>query len=187
MSIFSNEDKKKLESFLLLVDKIRQLRLFKNGLPGAKMSYRMTSEDTYGQKLELPDEALLRSALLDLRKIYAQGEITNFGSIRNLLHRKVSNPTIKENIDKIGKAYNNSLNDSSFTIIVNGDKVTPMRALDLWLNGHYFHQNQRKKDKLFKEYANFEDEIKFQFFYAVRNLAMFAFHLSQIVNQVIRL
>lgn len=187
MSIFTAQEKSKLESFLLLVEKIRQLKLFSEGLPSAKISYKIASEDTYQQKLELPDEELLRSSLLDLRKIFANNKVTNFGLICNLICRKVSDPMIKENIDKIRKAYNNSLKGSAFTIIVDGDKVTPMDALKLWFNGYYFHEDTEKRDKLFKEYANFEDEIKLQFFYAVRMLANFAFHLSQIVKQVIKL
>jgi hypothetical protein len=186
MSVFTPEEKKQLESFLLLVGKIIQLELFKNGLPPARMSYKI-SQDSYEKKLELPSEELLRSALLDLRKVYAKKESTNFCKISRLSLEKVEDQAIIEETQNILNAYDLCLKQSDFKIIINGEAVTPMEALKLWFYGHYFHEVGSIKDKLFYQYANFTYEIKFQFFIAVRELAKFAVRLSKIVKKVIEL
>ena len=185
MSIFTYEEKDKLRKFLSLVDKIKQLALFKNGLPPAKLVIRVTKE-THEEKLELPNEELLRSALLDLRKIFAQKEDTNFGSICNLIYKRVDDTEIKDRVAEIRKVYNGiSINSSFIKIVIDGVEVTPAKCLDLWFNGYYFHENQR--DKLFEVYKNFKNELKLQFFYAVRQTTKCAIVLSKIAQEIIEL
>jgi len=186
MSIFTTEEKNKLESFLSLVDKIKQLRLFRENLPVVNIIFDISSKDAVS-RIEVLDEEILRSVLLDLRKIFAQNEATNFGSICNLIYKKVNNAKIREEISAVREAYNRSLKETEFKIEINDHKVTPQEALKLWFNGYYFHENQEVNKKLFGTYANFNKVIKFQFMAAVKILAMHTFHLSQIVEKVVKL
>jgi len=91
------------------------------------------------------DEDLLRSCLMDFRKVYLPKEKTNFSRICNILLQCTDDQKIKENIEKCRKKYKFTLKNSSVGFAVNNDRQEPDKIIDDWLHGYYFHEDEGKK------------------------------------------
>lgn len=94
------------------------------------------------------DEDLLRSVLMDFRKIYMKGERTYFFSIYNLIFCGTSDAELKNRITKIRHIYLERLKRANIGFYINEDKQTPEKIIDDWFNGHYFHGDHEKQNTL---------------------------------------
>lgn len=101
------------------------------------------------EKVEGVNEDLLKSFLLDFRKIYMQGEDTNFYTIYGILFRNAPDQKTKDNLVKCRTKYSEILNKPLMVrIFINGDLEKPINMIDDWFYGLYFHEVKDKKEKL---------------------------------------
>lgn len=98
--------------------------------------------ETYGF-----DENLMRSALLDFRKIYNQSEDTNFYRICNLVERSDASLALKGGARRLRVQFYKILNEPE-THYDKNTKDSPGHVLDKWINGFYFHIDDKKESKL---------------------------------------
>ena len=90
------------------------------------------------------EEDQFRSALLDFRKIYAEGEQTNFYRVCSAIEKGCFPETLKETARKLRREFSDELNKHE----INYDgknRDTPKVVLDKWMNGKYFHQDPSKR------------------------------------------
>ncbi len=166
--LMEDSDKMKINNFIELIERIR-LRPFmaefkKNNL----FDIIHSRPDT-----QKPDEELLRSFILDVRKLYMESEATSFMKMFPIFI-KYARPEEKAEIQKCQKDYEENLTIRFPAGIPVQESKTIKDILDDWLYGHYLHEDEKKKDTL-ANLGGLEDFYKWIF---VDNLGGFVFEFA---------
>ncbi len=94
-----------------------------------------------------PDEELLRSFILDVRKLYMESEPTSFKKMFSVFMQYVR-PDEKIELQKCQKDYEENLAISFPAGIPVKESKTIKNILDDWFYGHYLHEDEKKKNTL---------------------------------------
>ncbi len=97
-----------------------------------------------------PDEEHLRSFLLLFRQFLSESEPVFIKRVFNDAIRFLPKSEAKSVMIEIKDFWNDSLKRGPFKMMFEGENITPEHALDLWINGEYFHTDARKAAKLQK-------------------------------------
>ena len=134
--------RERLELFTQRVDELYDRRLVRQGM-GAQLTinWDMASQ-LLTQRLIQPDEEDLRSFLLLFRQFVSKNEPIFVERIFNDSVRFLESTTLKEEIEKAKKAWNDSFHKmGAFEAVIDNKELTGEYLLDLWINGHYFHND----------------------------------------------
>jgi hypothetical protein len=140
--LLTDSDRKKITSFVDLVGRIR-VRPFM-----AEFQKNNLFDIIYSRKnVPKPDEELLRSFILDVRKLYMESEETSFKKMFPILMKYVSADE-KIELQKCQSDYDENLTISFPAGIPVKESKTIKDILDDWFYGHYLHEDEKKKDTL---------------------------------------
>ncbi|MDD3662783.1 MAG: hypothetical protein PHT84_02865 [Candidatus Pacebacteria bacterium] len=118
---------------------------------------------------------IVNSFLVDFRPFLMNDSNYNFGKMCNLVYKQTKNEKIKENIREVRRVWNVILEKKTDEAPFNGislkidDKtIKSVDNLDNWLNGEYFHPDEKgklektKSDVIFENisYLNFIDQLQ---------------------------
>ncbi|OGY64163.1 MAG: hypothetical protein A3B92_01315 [Candidatus Harrisonbacteria bacterium RIFCSPHIGHO2_02_FULL_42_16] len=163
-----DSDRKKITNFMDLVGRIRarpfMAEFEKNNL------FNIIYPRSNVQK---PDEELLRSFILDVRKLYMESEPTSFKKMFPVFMQYVM-PDEKIELQKCQNDYEENLTISFPAGIPVKESKTIKNILDDWFYGHYLHEDEKKKNTL-SNLGGAEDFYKWIF---VDNLGGFVFEFS---------
>lgn len=95
-----------------------------------------------------PPEPLLRSFLMTFRQFVSSGDPLHVNGVHNLLFQHVSGDTMKAKLTARRDTWQRSRQVGAMRLELNGQTLEPADALDLWINGHYFHNDYRKAAEL---------------------------------------
>lgn len=94
---------------------------------------------------EEPDEEDLRSFMLIFRQFVSEGEPVHLRRVLNDCDRYLASEQLKEELRQARAAWDQVFRrPGNPRISVNGKDLTTEYVLDLWINGHYFHNDQAK-------------------------------------------
>jgi len=144
----NNDDLKKIKKYIEIAEKVRNSNFIKNT---KQVSFKMNIEIDKSVHFETTgfDEDLLRSALMDFRKVYMKKECTNFFRICNLLDKNTLDINTRNNIEKCKEIYEKILNrPTSIGIYINKEIQNVEKIIDDWLYGYYFHEDEKRDEKL---------------------------------------
>jgi len=165
----SQDDRNKILNFIDLVERIRARPFMsefqKNNLFDIIHSRPNTSK---------PDEELLRSFLLDVRKLYLEKEPTSFKKMFPVFMRYTS-PDEKIELQKCQSDYEEILTMSFPAGIPVKESKTIKNIIDDWFYGHYFHEKDQKKKDTISSLGGVADFYKWIF---VDNLGGFVFEFA---------
>jgi hypothetical protein len=94
----------------------------------------------------VPLEEPFRSLLLTFRHFWANDEPSNFLRVLNIAARHA--PDAREYVDVLRTQWNNALFGGLMNMSFNNSPLTADHIFDLWLNAHYFHNDQAKQQEL---------------------------------------
>ncbi len=137
-----------LELFATRVEELSRTTLIRrNGLTSSwSFSYNSDLPVTC-QSIE-PDRDLLTSYLLQFRKFISDGEPIFIGYIFGLCHEHLTNDEFKGAIRHCQQGWRNAVEENGVKLIFDGKQITPEYLGDLWINGHYFHDDPDKLSEL---------------------------------------
>lgn len=138
-----DQDIAQIENFIAICKKLASSKFIKET---KNIKFTLSYKDG-SAKLTIGDfdEDLLRSCLIDFRKIYLVKEKTNFLRICNLIKKLSKNKEIISNVDKCRERYRYLLENSTIGFTINEDAQKPKKIIDDWLHGSYFHEDENKK------------------------------------------
>lgn len=142
----------KLNLFLRRFDQLKRTRFFSD--PQLKnIGYQIRgdrADDGFriGLSIKVPDDDTVKSFLLSFRVFYMKDEPTYFYSVGNLLHKKVSDQTVRGDIAAIRETYSKALNHGAISFTFQDKKYSPQGIIDLWFNAVYFHTDVNKVKEL---------------------------------------
>lgn len=160
------EPRQQLELFVRRVNELNQRSIIQQG-NFQKLQLR-TRIDQSGWSYELSDvdgkpievEAF-NSLLLALRPFIAQKEPIFLSDVFKICGRYLTDNAPREGFDKAWRQWKSYLRGNTDIIqIFDGDELlTPLVILDIWINGHYFHNDLEHIERLerWKDHRGFLD------------------------------
>ena len=131
----------------------------------------------------LPAEEQFRSLLLTFRHFVGNDEPSNFLRVLNILSRHV--PSGRDFFDGLRTTWNQALVGGLMNINFSGKELTAKHILDLWINSHYFHNDEAKKAELEKLSNAFtQDFVKFLLANSVTECCRAILQLSQALSKL---
>jgi hypothetical protein len=144
----NNDDLRKIKKYIRVSEKVRSSNFIKKT---KQVTFRMNIEINKPARFESTgfNEDLLRSALMDFRKIYMKKEGTNFFRIYNLIYKNTDDVEVKRNIEKCREIYTQILGrPTSIGIYINEELQNVEKIIDDWLYGYYFHEDDEREEKM---------------------------------------
>jgi len=175
----STEDTQSIKKFCDLMDRISQLP-FINTTRSYKFQIKFDHGNLY-QKIEGIDEDAFRSFLLDFRKTVAQGSSTNWNYICNKVEKSHLDEIKKEEVRKCRAALKEFGQHGCIRYVFGETEQKPEEMIDVWLNGHYFHEDEQKSKYINKGSLGFAT-YKFVFMENVLNQTRVLFILNRLLK-----
>lgn len=133
-----------LDLYVRRVEELLSTRLVTSGDLRTSMNMRASIDEPMQLSVHQPDEEALRSFLLTFRQFVSDKEPVFVRRIANLLWQRLSGDEVREHLARARGRYGQSLSAGSLKFVADTHHFTPDEALDLWINGRYFHNDHRK-------------------------------------------
>ncbi len=138
-----------LELFVYRADELRHTRLVRTSSLRGDFSFHF-NQKTAAYKFPVVDEDDLRSFLLTFRQFVMKQEPVFIRNIYALAHQHITAERLRAAVDEAARSWRDTLKSCGFALEIRGRRVTPEHALDLFINGHYFHNDEEKRAELLK-------------------------------------
>ena len=136
----------------LFLDRAAELfgtRLARSG--GLDTSFSINFDRATGARFSIsnPDEEDLRSYLLTYRQFISNDEPVFVNKIHNVLwHNLDSSSKYREGLAEAQGHWRQQCRQGMIALSIDGKALPPELLQDLWINGHYFHNDSRKRQDL---------------------------------------
>lgn len=172
-----NLDKVKIQNFINLTERIRSRPFM------AEFRKNNLFDVIYARPdAQKPDEELLRSFILDVRKLYMESEATSFKKMFPILMQYVDVDE-KSELQKCQADYEENLTIGFPAGIPVKESKTIKEILDDWFYGHYLHEDEKKKDTL----SNLGGAADFYKWIFIDNLGGFVFEFAFSLENLARI
>jgi hypothetical protein len=141
-----------LELFVTRVDELSQTTLIRtNGLVNEwSLSFDINRPSVF-RSLQ-PNEDLLRSYLLVFRRFISKNEPIFIGYIHGLCRKHFTSDELMSHIEACQRGWKQTLAQAGIRMNLDGRETSSEHIADLWINGHYFHEDPAKAEEL-KQYV----------------------------------
>ncbi len=137
-----------LELFVTRTDELSRMRILRSsGLSSEWQVSFGVNQPTMFRSVE-PDEEDLRSYLISFRKFVSPTEPVFIRSIHGLCHKHFTSDELKSHIVTYQEGWKRHVQRSQLSLKFHGQEVKPEQIADLWINGHYFHDDVHKAAEL---------------------------------------
>lgn len=139
-----------VEQFGLFVERADELGrtaiVRKSGLDAG---FNLHFDQTGGRySFRQPDEEHLRSFLLTFRQFVMNDEPVFIRRILALAHQHIQSDELRARATENAQIWKRILKSCGFNLVIRDQQITPEYALDLYINGQYFHNDGRKRAEL---------------------------------------
>lgn len=136
------------ETFDVFVERahaLERLPLAANGKFRSGFTLRAAKGEPVSLGFDHPDEESLRSYLLAFRPFVSRKEPVFVDRVVNLALQEIRSPELRDDLLRKRADHASSTKVGAIRVVVDSEEVGPARALDLWLNGEYFHLDREKR------------------------------------------
>lgn len=137
-----------LELFVVRVEELFRMRIILNQGLSSSWSFSIGMGRPAVFSAASPDEEDLRSYLLAFRKFISKDEPLFLGYVHNLCQKSFTSDELKSNIRKCQQDWRVHCVQGGIKLTINGSEIQPEYVADLWINGHYFHDDIDKAAEL---------------------------------------
>jgi hypothetical protein len=141
-------DDETLDLYVRRVEELLSTRLVSTGDLRSSMNMRASVNEPMQLSVHQPDEEALRSFLLTFRQFVSDKEPIFVRRVANLLWQRLTGDEVRGHLARARERYGQSLRVGSLKFVADSHHFTPEEALDLWINGRYFHNDTRKAGTL---------------------------------------
>lgn len=138
-------DSERLDLFIGRAQELVNTRLVQSGGLDASLSLKFHYIEGLSLTVQNPDEELLRSFLVTFRHFVSKDEPVFVPRVYNLLWMHLQADAIRLELAVSRKHWQDTSKVGGVDLIFDGARVSPDRLLDLWINGQYFHSDERKR------------------------------------------
>jgi len=99
-------------------------------------------------KSEQPDEEQVKAFVLDFRHSIYKNEDMCVHRMHSICERRLIRQAVKQHLREARDGWPAMLGRACHTLTVNGRTRGPDDVADMWINGHYFHNDVDLRDEL---------------------------------------
>lgn len=179
------DDREKLELFVKRVRELQTLRMVREGM-GYQYSLNIDSVKGATLRMEMPDEEDLRSFLLTFRQFISPDEAVFVNHINNICFKRLQpNNQLREQLVKARGEWHRAL-EGNGVLTFNEQKYSPHDVAKLWLNGHYFHNDDDKYATLRTLMKHGLGFVKAHFMQFIIDATDVIMHMGNVVEYALR-
>lgn len=172
----------RLSTFVERANELTQRRLMTSN---EKWSFKISSDnnsDSVDFHVGGPDEEDFRSFLLVFRLFILKKDPIFINRIFNDCIRSLPECELRKLFTHAQEEWKKALKGGYMAVIIGNKQITPEYALDLWINGYYFH-NDPEKTQLFKSlYAQALPLLRLTFMMAIPDLAQIILYTAALIQ-----
>jgi len=180
--------RERLEQFAQRAFELAERRLVRQGMQSSLTISWDAASQLLRQNLNQPDEEDLRSFLLLFRHFVSDKEPVFINRVFNDCLRFVTSSDLKEQIKKAQDEWKALLYKvGAFRLVIDNKNIIGEYALDLWINGYYFHNDADKAAEL-RRYLSSQGLglVRIQFLAVLAGLTQIILYTGSVVNYVLR-
>lgn len=113
-----------------------------------QLSFTFSQSDGFSTMSREPSEPLLKSFLVTFRHFVSDKEPVFVNSVANTLWQELRSDKLKGDLEASRKTWLAQCRGGPLQVVIDQDHLSPAEALDLWINGRYFHNDKRKAQRL---------------------------------------
>ena len=175
------------ERLKLYVERVNELLQCRFARQGMKYQYQI-EWDAESQAMKYtadePDEDDLRSFLLLFRHFVSDREPVFVERIFNDCFRFLSNDHLKGELQKAKSHWKQLLYRAGvMEVIVDEKTLSGEYVLNLWINGHYFHNDTEKREELSRLLGDILPLVRVKFISTLPYLTNVIIFVAQVVNK----
>jgi hypothetical protein len=134
--------------FVHRADELGRTRLVRTSGLSGDFSFHFEASKGFAYKFPYVDEDDLRSFLLTFRQFVMEKEPVFIRRVHNVAVKHITSDELSEAAREAARGWRDILRSSGITLNIYGRAITPEYVLDLWINGHYFHNDEQKRTEL---------------------------------------
>ena len=166
----------------LFIAKSSQLLELEYVKQGGQFEIRLFGDPQDATKHSKPEEEHLRSFMLLFRQFLSDSEPIFINRIFNDAIRHLADTELKEVVIKARELWRSHLQCGPFKMKFEGEEITPEGALDLWINGEYFHSDPDKQPQLQRLGAGHDGLPRIQLLTSLPRLVYLVLFMREIVH-----
>jgi hypothetical protein len=177
--------RERLSLFRKRASEMEDLRLIRSGM---KMQFRLTFDSdsrTLHYEANEPDEEDIRSFLLLFRRFISQSEPIFINRIFDDCLRLLSDDVLKSEVKMARDSWKKRTSSGPVKMLCDGNPISPEYMLDLWINGHYFHDDAKKASELEGLLSRPGSPARMQFLVDLSALASLILSTADVVTQAL--
>lgn len=180
------DDKRRLIQFVQRVHELRTRRMVREWR-GYNYSLNVDSVKGVSVRMEMPDEEDLRSFLMTFRQFISDKEPVFLNRIHKICIRRLE-PTnqYREQLIKGREQWQRALKNNGIGLQFNEQDYSPEDLAKLWLNGHYFHNDEDKYATLVTMFDSGFGFVKAHFMHFITEATPVIFHAGNIVEDSLK-
>jgi len=144
----SEDEWKVLRSFCEKAKRLATTKLISNGNASIRGKIRYEQNMGLWFESQMPPEEEITEFLVAFRFFYLQKEATHFPKILGLIGKHTNDLDARKALKLFGKQWKDNLFGKALNIKLNDISITSSLLIDLWLNAHYFHSDDKKEQEL---------------------------------------
>jgi hypothetical protein len=176
-------ERERLELFVHRVRMLSERRLVREGM---QSRFNLKFDNASRQlryKLTQPDEEDLRSFMLDFRFFVAQKDPVYIYKVFKACSDYLDSSFYREQLEKAKAEWKRAyVQMGAFGLVVDGRKLAGQDVLDLYINGHYFHNDVDKAAELRRLNGGLVPMTRFQFLAVLPDLVNVVFYVGEVVQ-----
>jgi|SRR5450759_3527356 hypothetical protein len=184
----SSQELPPIDRIRLFVKRQADLSNTRLGKSGFTITLRITGEIDTGGAIapSLPDEDDLRSYLLTFRKFFVEAEPIFLPSILNLAERYLASEKHRDALRKARAGFVGIRDEGLISLSCTGESLSPEEVADLWINGHYFHDDAAKASRLAELRQPYDPLIRFHFLMFVTTASDVLLFVARILDDALK-
>lgn len=136
------------ELFIERTDELSRMRIIRNQGLSNEWSVSMGQNQPTVFRSVQPDEEDFRSYLMAFRKFVSKEEPVFIGYIHGLCYKHFTSDELKGHIQNCQRGWRENVKRGGIKLNFHGRDIEPEDIADLWINGHYFHDDPEKAQEL---------------------------------------
>jgi hypothetical protein len=113
-----------------------------------QLSFTFSQTDGLSTMSREPTEPLLKSFLVTFRHFVSNKEPVFVNSVANTLWQELRSDKLRGELEASRKTWLAQCRGGPLRVVIDQDHLSPADAVDLWINGRYFHNDKRKAERL---------------------------------------
>jgi len=91
---------------------------------------------------------LLRSFLLTFRQFVSDKEPVFVNNIASICWQDLRSDKLRGRLQDARRQWREACRGGPLRVVIDEDHLSPAEAMDLWINGKYFHNDKRKAERI---------------------------------------